>query len=150
MIIDTFSQFQRYSSLSPRFATALEFLKKLPPDKAAGRYELDGDNCIALVQSYTTKPHALATFETHQRYIDIQFIQSGVETMLWAPRSSLQVSQDYVPEKDVTLYAMPAQSVAVNVRAGEFTIFFPEDGHAPALACGNPCEVRKVVIKVRV
>lgn len=150
MIIDTLSQFHRYSSLSPRFAAALEFLKKLPPDKAAGRYELDGDNCIALVQSYTTKPVAQATFETHQRYIDIQFIQSGVETMLWAPLSSLQVSQPYVPEKDVTLYATPAHAVPAIVRAGEFTIFFPEDGHAPGIVHGNPCEVRKIVIKVRV
>lgn len=153
MITDTLSQCYRYLGLSPRFAAAFEFLKNLPADKPAGRYELDGDNCFALVQSYTTKPLDKATFESHRRYIDIQFIQSGVETMLWAPISTLNVTQPYVAEKDVMFYAVPAapaQMTAINVHAGDFTVFFPEDGHAPGIECGKSSEVRKVVIKIAV
>jgi YhcH/YjgK/YiaL family protein len=149
MITDTLAQGHRYASLNPRFAAAFEFLKQLPADQPIGRYELDGDNCFALVQTYTTKPAAQGTFESHQRYIDIQFIQAGVETLLWAPLATLQVTQPYAAEKDVALYAMPARSTPINLTAGEFTIFFPEDGHAPGLASGCPSTVRKVVIKVR-
>lgn len=149
MITDTLAQCRRYTSLNPRFAAAFEFLKKLPADQPIGRYELDGDNCFALVQTYTTKPAAQGTFESHQRYIDIQFIQTGVETMLWAPLATLQVTQPYAAEKDVALYAMPARTTPINLTAGEFTIFFPEDGHAPGLESGRPSIVRKVVIKVR-
>lgn len=150
MIADTLAQHHRYTSLHPRFAAAFDFLAKLPADQPAGRYELDGDNCFALVQSYTTKPAAQGTFESHRRYIDIQFIQSGVETMLWAPLATLPVTQPYAAEKDVALHAMPARITPVNLQAGEFAIFFPEDGHAPGLECGGPATVRKVVIKVRV
>jgi biofilm protein TabA len=150
MIADTLQQHCRYNSLSPRFAAAFDFLKKLPAGPADGRHDIDGDNSFALVQSYTTRPQAQGTFEAHQRHIDIQFILSGVETMLWAPLATLQVTQPYLAEKDVALFAMPAQATPLNLRAGEFAIFFPEDGHAPGLEFGAPSAVRKVVIKVRI
>ena len=149
MIVDALTQCSRYTTLSLRFVAAFEFLRTLPADKPLGRYELDGDNCFALVQGYATKPAAQATFESHERYTDIQFIQSGQETLLWAPRATLKVTQLYNPEKDVTLYALPSRTTPVSLCAGEFAIFFPEDGHAPGLEYGGRTDVRKVVIKVR-
>ena len=149
MITDTLLQRHRYTNLSPRFAAAFEFLENLPADQAPGRYEIDGDHCFALVQSYTTKPVAQGTFESHERYIDIQFIQSGQETLLWAPRATLKITQPYNGEKDVAFYALPARTTPVNLVAGEFAIFFPEDGHAPGIEYGNAETVRKVVIKIR-
>ncbi len=150
MIADTLEQRHRYVGLSPRFAAAFDFLEKLPADQPTGRFELDGDHCFALVQSYTTRPVAKATFEAHQRYIDIQFIQAGRETILWSPLAGLtQVTQPYSTEKDIVFFATPAQMTPLDLRAGQFTIFFPEDGHAPGLECDGPSEVRKIVIKVR-
>jgi YhcH/YjgK/YiaL family protein len=151
MIADTLAERRRYSSLSPRFAAAFDFLEQLPGDVALGRHDLDGDNCFALVQTYTTKPLAQAKFEAHQQYIDIQFIQSGTETLLWTPLSALTVTtQPYAAEKDVAFFATPSQFTPLILRAGEFAIFYPTDGHAPCLECGTANEVRKVVIKVRV
>jgi YhcH/YjgK/YiaL family protein len=150
MISDTLEQCRRYASLSLRFAAAFEFLEKLPVNKPAGRYDLDGDNCYALVQAYTTKPLDQAKFETHRQYIDIQFIQTGRETMLWSPLAALtQVTQPYLAERDVIFYATPPQMTPINLGEGQFVIFFPTDGHAGGLECGGPSEVRKVVIKVR-
>lgn len=151
MISDTLDQRRRYTSLSPRFAAAFEFLEKLPASQPLGRYDLDGDNCFALVQSYTTKPHDQAKFETHRQYIDIQFMQAGCETMLWTPLAALaQVTQPYLPERDVIFYATPPQMTPITLGTGQFVIFFPTDGHAGGLENGGPAEVRKVVIKVRV
>jgi len=150
MIIDTLFQSARYTSLSPRFAAAFEYLRQLPADQADGRYEIDGDNCFALVQSYSTKPLAQARMEAHRRYIDIQFIQAGFETMLWAPLATLQVTQEYSEEKDVAFFATPARTISLNLAAGEFAIFYPEDGHAPCLEYGSSTTVRKTVIKVAV
>jgi len=151
MIIDTLDQSPRYTSLHPRFAAAFEYLKQLPAGQPAGRYDIDGDNCFALVQSYTTRPLAEVKFEAHRKYLDIQFVQAGRETMLWSPLRALSVvTQPYAEERDVILFAMPERPVPVPVRAGEFTVFFPEDGHAPCLQLDGPEEIRKVVIKVRV
>ena len=149
MITDTLGLCHRYAGLHPRFAAAFEYLKKLPADQPPGRFELDGDNCFALVQSYTTKPAADGKFESHEKYIDIQFIQAGQETLLWAPRGTLKITQAYNAEKDVAFYAMPARTTPVNLAAGEFAIFFPEDGHAPGIEYGGAATVRKIVIKIR-
>lgn len=151
MITDTLAQCRRYTSLSPRFAAAFVFLENLPADKPAGRYDLDGDNCFALVQAYGTKPLAQAKFEAHRQYIDIQFLQAGRESILWSPLAALtQVTEAYLAERDVAFFANPPQWTAINLQPGQFSIFFPEDGHAPGIECGGPMEVRKVVIKVRV
>jgi YhcH/YjgK/YiaL family protein len=151
MITDVLAQCHRYAGLHPRFAAAFAFLEKLSPDQPAGRHDLAGDDCFALVQAYTTKPPALAAFEAHRKYIDIQFLQAGRETMLWAPLASLtEVTRPYVEEKDVVFFASPTLTTPINLQAGEFTIFFPEDGHAPGLECAGATPVRKIVIKVRV
>jgi YhcH/YjgK/YiaL family protein len=151
MITDTLTQCDRYTSLSPRFAAAFSFLKQLPADQPSGRYPLDGDDCFALVQTYTTKPSAAAKFEAHRKYIDIQFVQAGRETIFWTPLNTLtEIVQPYDADKDIAFYATPAHMVPIHLRAGEFTIFFPEDGHAPGMEYGGLTEVRKTVIKVRV
>ena len=151
MIADTLEQRHRYTGLSPRFAAAFEFLEKLPARQPAGRCDLDGNNCYALVQAYKTRPLAQAAFEAHRQYIDIQFLQTGRETLLWTPLAALtQVTQPYAAEKDITFFAPPPHWTPVNLHAGQFAVFFPEDGHAPGLESGGQSEVRKVVIKVRV
>ena len=123
----------------------------MPADQPNGRCDLDGDNCFALVQSYKTKPLSEAKFEAHRKYIDIQFIQAGRESLLWAPLSVLrETTQPYSDERDVAFYATPSQVTSINLRAGDFTIFFPEDGHAPGVEWAGVVEVRKVVIKVRI
>ncbi len=151
MITDLLEQRRRYTSLAPRFAVAFEFLEKLPADQPDGRCDIDGDNCFALVQTYNTKPLSQAKFEAHRRYIDIQFIQAGRETILWSPLVALtEVTQPYATEKDIAFFANPPQWTPVNLCAGQFAVFFPEDGHAPGVENGGPIEVRKTVIKIRV
>jgi biofilm protein TabA len=150
MIADTFAQRRRYTGLSPRFAAAFEFLEQLPAGQPDTRYDIEGDNCFALVQTYTTRPLAGAMFEAHRQYIDIQFLQTGRETLLWTPLAALtQVTRPYAADKDIAFFASPPHWTPINLQAGQFAIFFPEDGHAPGLESGNPSEVRKIVIKVR-
>ena len=101
MITDLLEHRHRYTSLSPRFAAAFAFLEQLPDGQPDGRCDIDGDDCFALLQTYQSKPIAEAKFESHRRHIDIQFIQTGSETILWSPLAALtQVTQAYVAEKD--------------------------------------------------
>ena len=151
MIADALSRCGRYAALYPRFGAAFEFLKNLPADKPSGRYLIDSDDCFALVQTYATKPLAEAKFEAHRKYIDMQFIQAGRETILWTPLDALtQIVQPYEVEKDIAFFATPPHVTSIHLRAGDFTIFFPEDGHAPGMEYDGVAEVRKTVIKIRV
>ena len=151
MITDTLDQCHRYANLSPHFATAFEFLKQLPPGLPDGRHDITGNDCFALVQTYLTKPLAEAKFEAHRQHLDIQFIQHGRECILWSPLAALtRVTEPYAGEKDVAFFANPPGWTPLNLDPGQFSVFFPEDGHAPGIECAGATEVRKIVIKIRV
>ena len=100
-----------------------------------------------MVQEYDTKPAAQAKWEAHRKYIDIQYVISGMERMGFANLKTMQVGE-YAPERD--FQALNGAGSFVDVFAGAFVIFFPEDGHMPCLCVDAPEPVRKIVLKVRI
>ena len=151
MILDTLAQSAQYHALSPHFAKAFAFLRTMTPQTAPGRHEIDGDNVYASVQRHFTKPVAERQYESHRQYIDVQYIHTGRELMYWAPLPLLtNVTMPYDAKGDAALYGLIPEGVPLHVRAGQFTIFYPQDGHVPSCAWDAPAEVFKVVVKVRV
>lgn len=149
MIIDTIRNATAYAGVSPRVRAALEFLATT--DFAAmepGRHDLDGDRVYALVQQYETRPREKGKWEAHRRYIDIQYVAAGIETMGYAPLDRLTVTQPYAEDKDCLLLAGEGSFLTVPEKT--FVVFFPQDAHMPCLACTAPVPVRKVVVKVAV
>ena len=151
MILDTLSQCRTYAAISPRFEKAFAFLQQVTDQTPVRRHEIDGDDVFAFVQQHSTKPVAERQYESHRKYIDVQYVQRGREIMYWAPLPLLtNVTMPFDVEKDAALYGLIAEGVPVQVTAGQFTIFFPEDGHVPSCAWDQPADVLKVVVKVRV
>lgn len=151
MVLDTLANAARYESLNSRFTKAFAFLLTVDGTQELGRHDLDGDHCFALVQTYETKPIEKAKFEAHRKYIDVQFIQSGRETILWAPLDTMkEETMAYSEEKDAALWKLTADTTPLHVSAGHFAILWPEDAHAPCIEWDKPEQVFKVVIKVAV
>ncbi len=151
MILDTLDNYVRYESLNSRFAKAFAFLRTVDGTQALGRHDLDGDHCFALVQTYETKPLEKAKFEAHRKYIDVQFIFSGRETILWAPLASMQEeTMAYSEEKEAALWKLTPDFTPLHVSAGHFAILWPQDAHAPCIEWEKPEQVFKVVVKVAV
>jgi len=153
MILDRLENAAMYRALGPRIADALDYLRLTDFSKIAdGRYELDGDRLVAIVQRYRTKPLAKARWEAHRRYLDVQYVVQGVERMGYAPlHDRMKVAQPYDAEKDLVFFDTPGD--LFEVAAGSFAIFGPQDVHAPGLVGGSPPRVRdvlKVVMKCRV
>ncbi len=147
MIIDSIKNAALYKGTGARIQVALEYLAKTDfATMAPGRYDIDGNNVYALVQHYQTKPREKGLWEAHRRYLDVQYVAAGIESMGYAQIGSLTVTQPYSPEKDCELFAGTGDFVTA--RAGTFVIFFPEDGHMPCIASAEPAAVRKVVVKV--
>lgn len=149
---------------TPQFAAAFAYAAEaLTPGSAVhariaamaagtvGRVELAG-GAFAMEQVYLAKPRAEGFFESHRKYIDVQVVVEGIETMEVEDIARLTVTQPYDAEKDFIKYGIevPEASKLV-VRAGEATLFFPADGHMPSLRIeGKPALVRKTVVKVPV
>ncbi|HNC23653.1 MAG TPA: YhcH/YjgK/YiaL family protein [Opitutaceae bacterium] len=151
MILDTLDQASTYHALSPRFAAAFAFLRTVNERTTVGRHEIAGDDIYAFVQQHATTPVEKRVYESHRRYIDIQYMVRGRELMYWAPLPLLKtVTMPFDAEKDAALYALIPEGVPVRVTPGQFAIFFPEDGHIPSCSWDAPAEILKVVVKVRV
>lgn len=148
MIIDKIQKSLLYENLHPGFAKAFDFIRKTDFSKLVdGKYEIDGDNIFALVQEYKTKDKVKAKLEGHRKYIDIQYLHSGVELIAYANlENQIVISDD--EEKDLAFYE--GDGSFIKLESQMFAIFFPQDLHMPGIKLTNANKVKKIVIKVKV
>jgi len=151
MILDELKEWRRYAGLLPGFAKAFEYLETMDIAQPDARYHVDGMQLYCDYQRYPTKPADQAVFEAHLKYVDIQYIVAGRETILWSPLHELKtVTKTYQENGDYTLYAPVPTSVPIGLRATHFAIMFPPDGHAARIQYGGPSDIVKAVMKVRI
>jgi len=152
MIFDSAKNLDFYKSLGVdgRYEKAVDFLKNTDLESLApGKYEIDGKNVFANVTEYTTVPWEEAKYEAHHNYTDIQYMISGSETMTYARIDELAEKVPYNEEKDVVFYDNENPGLKVVVKAGEYMIFNPWDGHKPKAAAGEPAMIKKVIVKIK-
>ncbi|MEY8352323.1 YhcH/YjgK/YiaL family protein [Lachnospiraceae bacterium 54-53] len=152
MIFDSANNLDFYRNLGVdgRYAKAVDFLKNTDLENLApGKYEIDGNHVFANVTEYTTIPWEEAKFEAHHDYTDIQYVITGSETMTYARVDELVEKVPYNAEKDVVFYDNENPGLKVVVKAGEYMIFNPWDGHKPKAAAGEPAPIKKVIVKIK-
>lgn len=150
MILDNIKNMEQYSMVHPLFRKAFAAIRELvESDAPVGKYEIDGNKVFALVQKYEPTPVGEKLFELHHKYIDIQFVVSGSEEMHIKNCYGLEPVVPYNEEKDVEMYAEAKRYATVHLGAGHYAVLFPHETHRPGvLVEGEPCEVKKIVVKV--
>lgn len=148
MIADTLEN--RKGAVYPEaFRKAFDFLETLSPDAADGRYPIDGDRIYAMIQSGTTEGHDADKLEIHRKYIDIQYLCSGNETLVWAPMEGLAVHTPFDETKDCAFLHIPENVSRIELLPGTFAVFFPGDAHFGKLSGPKgDTPFRKVVVKI--
>jgi|WetSurMetagenome_2_1015567.scaffolds.fasta_scaffold123657_2 biofilm protein TabA len=146
MILDSLNNASKYFHLNSYFKQAFEFIQKKDlVNMKSGKYFLDGDNLYLSIAEIDGKEQGSSRIEAHKKYIDIQIVLCGQETMGWKPLELCTHEIDsYNSIKDITFFT-DRPSTYFTVNPDEFTVFFPEDGHAPAIGNGP---IKKVVVKV--
>jgi len=155
MILDALENLERYRGLDPHLDRGLEALRRVTQSSPLehGRHELAGLELYASVSSYLSQAPEAKPFEAHRRYLDVQVVLEGRETLYWAPLGSLRLEKEYSPGEDIAYYSLgaggPGQGLALE--PGLFVVLFPQDGHKPGChpAGGRPQAVRKLVLKIR-
>lgn len=146
MVVDKLENLEKYVSLNPLFAQAVEYLKSTDLDAhEIGKITLKEGELMVNFSQTRPKTKEEAKLETHNQFIDIQVPLSGVEVMGYTPRTDLP-EEEYNAEKDITFYKGLAKDY-LTITPGMFAIFFPQDGHAPGVTSDG---VKKVIVKVRV
>ena len=150
MVIDKLSEINKYASLHPRFAKAIDYIVTSSfLNMEPGTVLVDGEDIKAIIMegNCVSKEESLAGFECHNTYIDIQIVYEGVERVGWKSRSNcLMPRGEYSVEKDV-LFFEDSPELFFELKPSHFAIYFPDDVHAPMIGEGT---IKKMVVKVRV
>lgn len=145
MILDSIENLSAYAKLGAGFADAVRFLAENRAESLAdGRIEVS-ENLFVLIQTYETAPTETGKFESHHRYIDLQYLVDGEETVVWQHTARL-TKIDENPERDYVFYQ--GEGTPVPLSAGNFMVFFPPDGHMPGRTLHAPRTNRKLVFKI--
>ena len=150
MIVDSIKNLGKYDGLKIKANEILSFVKRVEDEKLEdGKYEILGDDLFAMVQTYETKPASECRFETHNKYIDVQYIREGKEIMDYKLRDKLIITEDLSETKDVIFYEETEDYTRTVIESGSFALFLPHDGHKPGIECGKIDTIKKIVFKIK-
>ena len=151
MIVDSLKNAKQYFGLNEKLKKGFEFLLNTNLiELEDGRYEVEGNEIYANVQSLTTKQKEEKKWEVHRDYIDIQYVISGEECMGYGLLADFRnVETVYDKEKDVEFLNGEKYNF-VNVYEGDFVVFYPNDVHAPMLSIKESKNIKKVIVKVKI
>jgi len=149
MVMDSVVNAQLYNGLGERIAMGLKYIKENSfTDMEPGKYEIDGSNIYALILEYESKPVDTCKWESHRRYIDIQYVVKGFERIGYSNIDSMRICEEYNEEKDYMF--LEGEGNYFHISVGTFAIFGPQDAHMVGIAAGEPGKVKKVVLKILV
>lgn len=113
------------------------------------RYEL-GNNAYVNVESYNTYSFEERKYESHRKYVDIQYIITGSENILTADVDSLFICQEYNEKLDIAFYDNTVVGQNNYLHVGEMLLLEPKDGHMPCISIEDSIFVKKAVFKIPV
>lgn len=145
-----------------KFEKAFLYIQKLQ-DKNSLEYkslsliELDkcnkivlDENSFVLEQAYITKNKKDCLFESHKKYIDIQYMFKGDEIMEVENVDNLSVITAYNQDLDYAKYAQTNNSSTLVIKENELAIFYPQDAHMPCIKIDENKKIIKAVFKIAV
>lgn len=149
MVIDKLEYAHRYHGLGARFHQALEWLSKVNPDElpTGQRITIDGDLIYATKFELDTLPAQESKLEGHRNYADIQYLVQGSECVGWAEAGTMEPISEYDAQGDIQFFQ--GDWACLPLKPGTFYIAWPQDLHAPRVACGQVGPVVRMVVKVK-
>lgn len=136
-----------------RLHKALTYLEEMmKKDVADEKFVIDEDKIFGFVTTVETEEVSARRPESHKRHIDIQFLMEGREKIGYIRKNDdLKVVSDLLEEKDNCFYDGSIDGeVFLDLKPGDFAVFFPDDVHRPQCVASESNTIRKAVIKIRV
>lgn len=113
-----------------------------------GEYEIEERRIFARVNTYATEAKECKHPESHNKYIDVQFLGRGSEAIWYVSKNDSQVITEDRTADDLLFYADAGEKNCVHLQAGDFAVFFPWELHRPGCSSSRQEEVQKIVVKV--
>ena len=149
MIIDNIKNADKYIAVNPYFKAVFEVLKSYDADTEEKRTEIDGDKAFINLSSYVNKNVSECKFESHARYMDIQFVVTGHEYIDVTDTDGLVFTENKLTESDIAFYEDPDFFTTADLQPGDFVVLFPGEAHRPLVAPdGKGIATKKAVAKI--
>ena len=149
MIIDRIENASLYNKMHPHFKTAFKFLKNIKiEDFTEEKLKIDGNNIFAILNDYTTKDIDTVMLESHEKYIDIQYMLDGEELIGYSPLINQVPCKKYDPDTDIMFFSQTPSSF-IKLTPGLYSILYPQDLHMPGIKIKSPALIKKIVVKIK-
>ena len=147
MLVSSIQNYKNILKFFPQLDIVFNYIVKNINNKTLdGKYNIT-KSIYAVVQTCDPKPKKEQVLEKHKKYIDLQYVISGKEKIGWKFfDNTFKTLKRYSYKKDIVFYSNTPDTY-INLKKGDFAIFFTEDTHAP-LCCLNT--VRKCIVKIPV
>ena len=155
MILGNLNKLGELNYLAPKLKETLIYLRENElKNEKLGRIELDGDRLFINIEENEMAPREERRPEAHKKYLDIQLVLDGEESIGVAVDSRedniLGISEEYSEERDIVFYKGVEKENMINLFPGDFAIFFPEDIHRPrCMVDGVPGRAKKAIVKMK-
>ena len=144
MIKDYLKNAKIYYNLSENLKKGFEWLEKTNLKKLSdGKYEIEGNQVYASVQTYETKDDA--NYESHRKYIDIQYMINGVEKVGVTDLANCKTCIEYDNERDLEFYTINSDEEYIELAEGQFIVLYPNDAHKPSITKNKKALLKKLL-----
>jgi len=145
LLVSSIKSYKSILNFFPQLDIVFDYIVKNINNKTLdGKYNITKD-IYAIVQTCQPKPKKEQVLERHKKYIDLQYVISGKEKIGWKFfDKDFKTLKRYNPKKDIAFYSNLPETF-IDLKKGEFAIFFSEDTHAP-LCCDKT--VKKCIVKI--
>ena len=149
MIIDSIKNAHKYYSVHPSFGKAFEALAGIDDSTPDERITVDGDNIFINLGEYVNKNIDECAFESHKKYIDIQYVLKGEEYIDICDEKLLEVTDNRLDTDDIAFWGNTDKFSRADLTEGIFVVIFPGEAHRPCVAPdGKGVKTRKAVAKI--
>lgn len=148
MIVDKIEKLKLYKEIP---GEVVQFLSKLDINNIKLGKRVLSDCIYVNIEEYNTKDIEVASFESHDKYIDIQLLLKGSENIYYASRDNLSIKVPYDETRDIAFYSDSIQGYPyIKLDGTNFMMIYPHEAHAPQVSSGNLSQkVLKVVVKIK-
>lgn len=113
-----------------------------------GKYPLSDERVFVIVASTETELTSERKAEIHNQHADIQILLQGEERLGYSNRlGEVSWNQDDL-DNDVLFIDNVADENFVDLKPGDFALFYPDQIHRPQCAITAPGKIKKAVIKI--
>ena len=151
MLKDTETSLIQLSNKSDNFQRCIEFMKEYNLTQLPLGKHIISDDVYVSVEEYDTVESNEKKYESHIEYIDLQYVIHGTEIIEVSDVTNLRKATVYDKEKDIIFYEntiFENKVERVVLKAGDFVVLYPEDGHKPGIKFDNRQHVKKAVFKI--